>query len=153
MNRPVRLINPASWLGHEVELAAHLRTATVQGRGRTLPSRGEVTASAVTVEIDQPAFWAERPDALSATIRAACGTAETAPTIDSSSAAFPAEDRLTMSVEQAAAALGISRALAYDAVARGEIPCIRIGRRILIPRAALDRLLTATAATEPGEDE
>ena len=49
--------------------------------------------------------------------------------------------RLTMTVEEAAVVLGISRASAYDAVSRGEIPCIRIGRRILIPKVALERLL------------
>ena len=49
--------------------------------------------------------------------------------------------RLTMTVEEAAVVLGISRATAYDAVSRGEIPCIRIGRRILIPKVALERLL------------
>ncbi len=42
--------------------------------------------------------------------------------------------RLTMTVEEAAVVLGISRASAYGAVSRGEIPCIRIGRRILIPQ-------------------
>ena len=49
--------------------------------------------------------------------------------------------RLTMTVEEAAVVLGISRATAYDAVSRGEIPCIRIGRRILIPKVALARML------------
>ena len=51
------------------------------------------------------------------------------------------EQRLTMSVEEAATALGISRAFAYEAVVRGETPCIRIGRRILVPIAGLNRLL------------
>jgi excisionase family DNA binding protein len=46
-----------------------------------------------------------------------------------------------MSVEEAPRALGISRTFAYEAVARGEIPWIRIGRRILIPKIALERLL------------
>ena len=49
--------------------------------------------------------------------------------------------RLTMNVEEAAVVLGISRASAYQAVTRGEIPCIRIGRRILVPKAALERML------------
>jgi excisionase family DNA binding protein len=49
--------------------------------------------------------------------------------------------RLTLTVEEAARILGISRAVAYEAVAHGEIPCIRIGKRILVPKAALDRLL------------
>ena len=52
-------------------------------------------------------------------------------------------ERLTLSVEQAAAALGISRASAYEAVHRGEIPHIKIGKRMLIPRASLDRMLSA----------
>ncbi|MHB8448847.1 MAG: helix-turn-helix domain-containing protein [Mycobacteriales bacterium] len=33
----------------------------------------------------------------------------------------------------------MSRAFAYEAVNRGEIPHIRIGKRILIPRSARDR--------------
>ncbi len=52
-----------------------------------------------------------------------------------------APQRLTMTVEEAAVVLGISRATAYDAVSRSAIPCIRIGRRILIPKVALERLL------------
>ena len=54
-----------------------------------------------------------------------------------------------MTVEEAAVVLGISRATAYDAVSRGEIPCIRIGRRILIPKVALERLLDGAEADEP----
>jgi excisionase family DNA binding protein len=50
-------------------------------------------------------------------------------------------ERLTLTVEEAATLLGISRAFAYEAVGRGEIPSIRIGRRILVPKAALQRFL------------
>ncbi len=53
----------------------------------------------------------------------------------------PKQLRLTLTVEEAAETLGLSRAFAYDAVRRGEIPSIRIGRRILIPKKALERLL------------
>ena len=56
------------------------------------------------------------------------------------------KQRLTMTVEEAAVALGISRASAYEAVSRGEIPCIRIGRRVLIPKVALEKLLNAGGA-------
>ena len=56
------------------------------------------------------------------------------------------EQRLTMTVEEAAVILGISRATAYDAVSRGEIPCLRIGRRILIPKVAMERLLNGGSA-------
>jgi excisionase family DNA binding protein len=54
--------------------------------------------------------------------------------------------RVTMSVEEAAVILGISRALAYVAVDRGEIPSIRIGRRIVVPVAGLNRLLETAGA-------
>lgn len=40
------------------------------------------------------------------------------------------QERLTLTVEEAAAAPGISRAFAHEAVNRGEIPHVRIGRRV-----------------------
>ena len=45
--------------------------------------------------------------------------------------------KLTMSVSEAADWLGISRAFAYELVARGEIPSIRLGRRVLVPTKRL----------------
>jgi excisionase family DNA binding protein len=50
-------------------------------------------------------------------------------------------DRLTMTVSEAAAVLGISSALAYELVARGEIPAIRLGRRIVVPTKRLGDLV------------
>jgi excisionase family DNA binding protein len=41
-----------------------------------------------------------------------------------------------------ATVLGISRNAVYDAARRGDFRTIRIGKRILVPRAELDRLLT-----------
>lgn len=49
--------------------------------------------------------------------------------------------RKTLTVEEAARHLGIGRNTAYEAVRRGEIPTIKIGRRLLVPAAALDRML------------
>lgn len=46
-----------------------------------------------------------------------------------------------ISVEQAAAILGISRNHAYDSVRNGEIPGIRIGKRVLVPIAKLKKML------------
>jgi len=46
-------------------------------------------------------------------------------------------DRLTFKVEEAARLLGIGRQSAYMAAANGTLPTIRIGRRVLVPRAAL----------------
>jgi excisionase family DNA binding protein len=53
----------------------------------------------------------------------------------------PQPTRQAYSVEEAAKLLGVGRTTAYLAVARGELPCIRIGRRVVVPRAALERLL------------
>ncbi|HAS09172.1 MAG TPA: excisionase [Acidimicrobiaceae bacterium] len=50
-------------------------------------------------------------------------------------------DRLTYTVDEAADRLGISRSLAYELVRLGELPCIRLGRRILIPRQAVHDLV------------
>lgn len=50
-------------------------------------------------------------------------------------------DRPTISVEQAAAIFGIGRNAAYEAVRRGEIPSVRLGGRILVPTAAIRKML------------
>lgn len=55
-----------------------------------------------------------------------------------------AEPALTLTIEQAARALGISRGLAYEAARRGELPTIRLGRRLLVPRCRLLELLGAS---------
>ena len=54
-------------------------------------------------------------------------------------------DRLTLTVEEAAGLLGISRTLAYELVTRGELPSLRLGRRLVVPRRALEALLDAPA--------
>lgn len=51
--------------------------------------------------------------------------------------------RLTMTVLEAAGVLGLSKGAAYEAAKTGAIPTLRIGRRILVPRAALERLLSS----------
>jgi excisionase family DNA binding protein len=52
------------------------------------------------------------------------------------------DGRLTWTVTEAAMLLGISRASAYEAAHRGELPVRVIGRRMLVPRVALLRLLS-----------
>ncbi len=47
------------------------------------------------------------------------------------------EDRFVYTVAEAGALLGISPAFAYELVARGELPVIRLGRRRLVPKGAL----------------
>ena len=48
---------------------------------------------------------------------------------------------LTLTVEECARILGISRGSAYTAVREGAIPHIRVLNRILVPRQAIDQLL------------
>ena len=50
-------------------------------------------------------------------------------------------DRLVLSADEARKKLGLSRGLMYEAIRKGEVPSIRIGRRILIPINALNRML------------
>jgi excisionase family DNA binding protein len=57
-------------------------------------------------------------------------------------------EKATLTVDQAAKVLGVGRASAYAAIARGEVPVVRIGRRILVPRRALERLLAGSSAAE-----
>jgi excisionase family DNA binding protein len=53
-----------------------------------------------------------------------------------------------LTVEQAGEVLGISRWTAYQAAKRGDFPTINIGRRILVPRDALSRMLEGQADDE-----
>lgn len=52
-----------------------------------------------------------------------------------------ADERLVYDVPEAGAKLGLSRNASYDAAKRGEIPTIRLGRLLKVPRAALDKML------------
>ncbi|HEY3670185.1 MAG TPA: helix-turn-helix domain-containing protein [Acidimicrobiia bacterium] len=54
-----------------------------------------------------------------------------------------------MSVTEAAGVLGISRAFAYALVARGELPSLRLGRRVVVPRRALEQLIEQTDQPVP----
>jgi excisionase family DNA binding protein len=51
-------------------------------------------------------------------------------------------ERRVGTISEAARMLGISRGGAYEAAKRREIPTIRIGRRLLVPLAALERMLS-----------
>ena len=64
------------------------------------------------------------------------GDGRTGPPPHHSEASLP-HTPLVLSVEEAARLLGISRTLAYDLARRGGLPSIRLGRRIVIPVAAL----------------
>jgi excisionase family DNA binding protein len=52
--------------------------------------------------------------------------------------------RRTYTVDEVGTILGISRAAAFNFVRDGTIPSIRLGRRLLIPAPAIERLLGAS---------
>ena len=58
-------------------------------------------------------------------------------------------ERSTMTVEEAAAVLGISRTTAYECVRRGELRAVRLGRRLVVPRLVVDQLLAGERAVAP----
>lgn len=51
------------------------------------------------------------------------------------------DDPWCVSVERCAFLLGISRNVAYQMVRDGRIPSIRLGKRLLVPVAELEKLL------------
>lgn len=61
----------------------------------------------------------------------------------------PTDERRTLTVDEAARELGIGRTLAFQMARTGELPVIRLGRRVLVPRAALERMLADPQAGRP----
>ena len=55
--------------------------------------------------------------------------------------------KLALTVKDTAEMLGLSRASVYQGVRTGEIPHVRIGKRILIPRRTLERILDGMEKT------
>ncbi len=55
-------------------------------------------------------------------------------------------DSLVLSVAEAAAALGVSDDLIYELTEQGELPCLRFGRRKVIPRRAIELLVESAIA-------
>jgi excisionase family DNA binding protein len=60
-------------------------------------------------------------------------------------------ERRTYTVTEAAAVLGISRTSAYERVQAGELPALRLGRRIVITRTVVDAMLTGAPALGTGQ--
>lgn len=57
-------------------------------------------------------------------------------------------ERPVLLVEEVARLLGISRSSGYQAVKNGDLPSIRIGRRVVVPTAKLHEMLgTVLSAT------
>ena len=54
-------------------------------------------------------------------------------------------EKKTMTITEAAKVLGIGRNNAYAAARNGDIPTIKIGKRILVPTAPLKKILGEAA--------
>ncbi len=54
-------------------------------------------------------------------------------------------ERQTVTVEEAGQVIGVGRNLAYELVRTGQLPSLRVGRRIVVPKAVLDRFLENAA--------
>lgn len=54
------------------------------------------------------------------------------------------DEPAVLTIEEAAKLLRISRRSAYEAARNGDVPTVRIGRRLLVPRDRLRRLLDGT---------
>ncbi len=55
------------------------------------------------------------------------------------------QSRLAVSVDEASELLGISKWLGYEMVAQGKLPALRLGRRLVVPLAALIRMLDSVS--------
>lgn len=63
-------------------------------------------------------------------------------------------DRQTLTVPEACRLLGISRGLGYELARTGQfpVPVLKLGRRLLVSRAALLRMLAVGEANGPTND-
>jgi len=150
----VTVTAPAVWAGQADQLA-HLLRSCANGSGPSVvpdPSGSPPDPRHLTA-ITDPGFWADQPGLLAEAL--ALAVSDTAGTPGASSTASgataPVEQRLVYTVEEAASLLGISRSFAYEAVERGEIPSMRIGKRILVPKAVLERFLNTASEVETEE--
>lgn len=62
------------------------------------------------------------------------------------------DNKLTLTVEQAGKRLGISRATAYALANQGQLPVIRLGKRLLVSKVRLERMVNE-ARTKTQEEK
>jgi excisionase family DNA binding protein len=60
------------------------------------------------------------------------------------------DDRLVYDVPEAGALLGLSRNASYEAAKRGQLPTIKVGKLLKVPKAALIRLLEQAEIVKGG---
>jgi excisionase family DNA binding protein len=144
----VTVRNPGYWADHALQLAQLIGGSAISPIGDPTGKAPDPESMLTVVGRE---YWAAHPRELQEILNIASAD-ETSlghgPTKRASGAAPTSQERLTLTVEEAANALGISRAFAYESVRRGDIPHIRIGRRLLVPRAALEHMLSSASPTD-----
>lgn len=81
-------------------------------------------------------------------LRSEAAVAASARTAAAISSEYPlVNDRLVLSVREAADALAVSDDLVYEMVARGALPCLCFGRRKVIPRRAIELVIEVAMDT------
>jgi len=58
-----------------------------------------------------------------------------------------------ISINEAAETLGIGVSKAYDAAKTGELPTIKLGKRILVPLVALERMLSEVSPKATNDND
>jgi excisionase family DNA binding protein len=58
-------------------------------------------------------------------------------------------ETLVYSVPEAGAKVGLGRNASYEAAARGEIPTVRFGKLLKVPKVAFDRMLESATTRKP----
>ena len=61
-------------------------------------------------------------------------------------------EKAVLTVAETARILGLSRNSTYQGVFTGEIPNIKVGKRILVPRIALEKMLSCAAEKPTAQD-
>jgi excisionase family DNA binding protein len=144
------VLNPGYWAHRPLQLSQLLGAGTA--RPIADPTGTPPNPESVLTFVD-PSWWSTQPRELQEALNIAAGKRSDGQRAGGlGSGAVPAgPERLMLTVEEAAKVLGISRAFAYEAVRRGDIPHIKIGRRLLVPKAALQRLLASAMPEESDE--
>ncbi len=61
-------------------------------------------------------------------------------------------EKLTVTIEEAGALLGIGRGLAYEMAKTGRLPVLRFGKRMVVPRRLLDEMLETAINYQPANE-
>jgi excisionase family DNA binding protein len=61
------------------------------------------------------------------------------------------QERLTLTIEEAGELLGISRSLAYEMARNGRLPVLRFGKRMVVPKRAIEAMLDSSVSGKTAE--